>query len=221
MFNSYGINRVRDLLVVLSLLAVSLLPQSARAATLTFTNMRADMSTAIDPRSGNRIVSLLVNSTLFGPGGFAGGQFVDDAGIAPPDDNFWLADPFGATPPDDGMPAISFIIDSIGRVAGIDPTPFRLFIATPNGAGPLVIGELDFSGVTGSLGSLNLAGLVIDVVDAEGNRTGETYAVNPFTIEAVPLPAALSLFASGLGVMGLLGWRRRRKMAKAVAAQAQ
>jgi hypothetical protein len=28
---------------------------------------------------------------------------------------------------------------------------------------------------------------------------------------ATPLPAALPLFASGLGVMGLLGWRRKRK----------
>jgi hypothetical protein len=35
---------------------------------------------------------------------------------------------------------------------------------------------------------------------------------------ATPLPAALPLFAPGLGVMGLLGWRRKRKpAAKAVA----
>ena len=34
----------------------------------------------------------------------------------------------------------------------------------------------------------------------------------------VPLPAALPLFASGLGVMGLLGWRRKRKKAAATAA---
>ena len=26
-----------------------------------------------------------------------------------------------------------------------------------------------------------------------------------------PLPAALPLFATGLGVLGLLGWRRKRK----------
>jgi hypothetical protein len=40
-----------------------------------------------------------------------------------------------------------------------------------------------------------------------------------YSVEAVasptPLPAALPLFASGLGVMGLLGWRRKRKKAGA------
>jgi hypothetical protein len=35
---------------------------------------------------------------------------------------------------------------------------------------------------------------------------------------AVPLPAALPLFASGLGAMGLFGWRRKRKKAVANAA---
>jgi hypothetical protein len=33
-----------------------------------------------------------------------------------------------------------------------------------------------------------------------------------------PLPAALPLFATGLGAMGLLGWRRKRKAAAAIAA---
>lgn len=30
---------------------------------------------------------------------------------------------------------------------------------------------------------------------------------------AVPLPAALALFATGLGALGLIGWRRKRKAA--------
>ena len=30
-------------------------------------------------------------------------------------------------------------------------------------------------------------------------------------VSQVPLPAALPLFATGLGVLGLLGWRRKRK----------
>jgi len=32
---------------------------------------------------------------------------------------------------------------------------------------------------------------------------------------ATPLPAALPLFATGLGALGLLGWRRKRKQAAA------
>ena len=32
-----------------------------------------------------------------------------------------------------------------------------------------------------------------------------------FTPVATPLPAALPLFATGLGGLGLLGWRRKRK----------
>jgi hypothetical protein len=35
---------------------------------------------------------------------------------------------------------------------------------------------------------------------------------------ATPLPAALPLFATGLGAMGLLGWRRKKKAAAAIAA---
>lgn len=33
------------------------------------------------------------------------------------------------------------------------------------------------------------------------------------TLSQTPLPAALPLFASGLGTLGVLGWRRRRKVA--------
>ena len=38
-----------------------------------------------------------------------------------------------------------------------------------------------------------------------------------FTPVATPLPAALPLFATGLGALGLLGWRRKRKAATALA----
>ena len=37
-------------------------------------------------------------------------------------------------------------------------------------------------------------------------------------LDPTPLPAALPLFAAGLGVLGLLGWRRKPKNAAAIAA---
>lgn len=41
-------------------------------------------------------------------------------------------------------------------------------------------------------------------------------AISAPSVPSVPLPAALPLFASGMGALGLLGWRRKRK-AKAAA----
>ena len=40
--------------------------------------------------------------------------------------------------------------------------------------------------------------------------------VDPASVSAAPLPGALPLFASGLGALGLLGWWRKRKAARAV-----
>ncbi len=37
------------------------------------------------------------------------------------------------------------------------------------------------------------------------------------TVSAVPVPAALPLFGTGLGILGFLGWRRRRKAAASAA----
>ena len=38
-----------------------------------------------------------------------------------------------------------------------------------------------------------------------------TIQVGPLTRSAVPLPATLPLFATGLGALGLIGWRRKQK----------
>ena len=43
------------------------------------------------------------------------------------------------------------------------------------------------------------------------NDLQEEVAISIQSPSATPLPAALPLFASGLGALGLLGWRRKRK----------
>ena len=51
------------------------------------------------------------------------------------------------------------------------------------------------------------------------NDFGPSYiGLDDVSITATPLPAALPLFATGLGALGLLGWRRKRKNAAAIAA---
>jgi hypothetical protein len=51
---------------------------------------------------------------------------------------------------------------------------------------------------------------------AIGTGAGSSVTVTP--VSATPLPAALPLFATGFGVMGLFGWRRKRKASEAIAA---
>jgi hypothetical protein len=53
--------------------------------------------------------------------------------------------------------------------------------------------------------------------DACSSSTTVSFGPN-FETGSTPLPAALPLFASGLGAMGLFGWRRKRKNAAAHAA---
>ena len=46
--------------------------------------------------------------------------------------------------------------------------------------------------------------------DAGDFQPGGRLYLDNFKIVATPIPAALPLFATGLGVLGLLGWRRKR-----------
>jgi hypothetical protein len=46
----------------------------------------------------------------------------------------------------------------------------------------------------------------------------DLHAITSLTVSQTPLPAALPLFAGGLGGLGLFGWRRKRKNAPAIAA---
>jgi hypothetical protein len=50
----------------------------------------------------------------------------------------------------------------------------------------------------------------------DGSNAVTDHIVITGPISATPLPAALPLFATGLGTLGLLGWRRQRKRPRAM-----
>jgi PEP-CTERM motif len=56
---------------------------------------------------------------------------------------------------------------------------------------------------------LNPGDTTVFALEAPTDLVSVTGVNNPLN---TPLPAALPLFASGLGALGLLGWRRKRKV---------
>ena len=72
-------------------------------------------------------------------------------------------------------------------------------------------GVFTFFDVPGAIGTypvgINDAGQIVGGI-GDGSPTGQSFIAEP---TVTPLPAALPLFATGLGALGLLGWRRKRK----------
>lgn len=81
----------------------------------------------------------------------------------------------------------------------------------------------DFSLGTGGLAALTTLAVLpgdivgLEILKAAGEPFGDFVGVNlTIDLAPVPLPAAFPLFAGGLGLLGLLGWRRKRMAAAAV-----
>ena len=56
-------------------------------------------------------------------------------------------------------------------------------------------------------------GALISFVRINPNGTVFATTLDNFTVETTPIPTALPLFATGLGALGLIRWRRKRKAA--------
>jgi hypothetical protein len=98
----------------------------------------------------------------------------------------------------------------------LQATGGKLFYVSSSG---LVVGALftDFASAAQLEFGFNLADGGIHVQDSSDLHTIAGSVTQPFQIATeevvspVPLPSALPLFATSLGALGLLGWRRKRK----------
>jgi uncharacterized repeat protein (TIGR01451 family) len=115
-----------------------------------------------------------------------------------------------------------------------DPLPsgimFEKFLSTPTGTsasvdatGTIITWTIgDLAPVTTDALELQVMAVVTGLwtntatLNAVGAGGGPDLQVASATVDVTPLPAALPLFATGIGALGLLGWRRKRKV-KAVA----
>jgi hypothetical protein len=103
---------------------------------------------------------------------------------------------------------------------------------SPGGCGPLC--QLDNNGLAFSLANganvnifehsdpmitqCDTSGTVSACADELDTSFVTVFSAAPVPVSATPLPAALPLFATGLGAMGLFGSRRKRKAQAAIAA---
>lgn len=87
--------------------------------------------------------------------------------------------------------------------------------ALNNGFTQTVGASTDYSapGFVGFVSTQPFNVITLSIASPEGWEVADVV-----TASATPLPAALPLFASGLGGLGLLGWRRKRKAAAVAAA---
>ncbi|HXX06600.1 MAG TPA: hypothetical protein VEJ43_00845 [Pseudolabrys sp.] len=95
--------------------------------------------------------------------------------------------------------------------------PFTTILSLTAGTVYTVLMQAQAS-VDAGLTPITLPAFVDPTLTPEIDGYSIEYSPGLLSTSATPLPAAAPLFASGLGVLGLLGWRRKKKKAAALAA---
>jgi hypothetical protein len=135
-----------------------------------------------------------------------------------------LLEPLGISVGPQTITPLSFSFsDGVQTITNNNVASFGFIDFVTNSSGVIVSWYVYLFGVDGGeilTANSPLYNVYEDFVAGGGGSSWYAYnssAPGTWSVTTTPIPAALPLFASGLGVLGLLGWRRKRKAA-AVAA---
>jgi probable HAF family extracellular repeat protein len=113
-------------------------------------------------------------------------------------------------------------INDSGQVVGYSTTTTGQFGTIWNGTTAININTLLTSDPSGilllALTGINSFGQIVGYGSDSSGNWDAVLLTPTSSVSATPIPAALPLFASGLGALGLLGWRRKRKQVVELAA---
>jgi hypothetical protein len=136
----------------------------------------------------------------------------------------WPNDSFGAVIYQDGKYYVAHVTSGSYEFT----VPGTSDYVTLSGSGLTAADFSAFDFTTGTINTSDNPNFAGDTIEFGIGLRGVTPGCNPcdataqvnldnvsFTVSPTPLPAALPLFATGLGVLGLFGWRRKRKNAVA------
>jgi hypothetical protein len=99
----------------------------------------------------------------------------------------------------------------------VGPAPYTNFNSSFNSHNPFI--DLEGKFVVSGITDLLISSIVVQFgsVPGERNQTFACLTCAPPPPGETPIPGALPLFTSGMGVLGFLGWRRKRRLARQAA----
>jgi hypothetical protein len=124
-------------------------------------------------------------------------SFIFNAGGAP-----FVVDMLGNSSVGNGFDTAAFTISDNGNVI-----VNQSFANLASAQAFFSINNLFAIQLSGGLNNIQLA-----LNETMSGGEGFSFGFASASVSATPLPAALPLFASGLGALGLLHWRKRRKL---------
>lgn len=102
-------------------------------------------------------------------------------------------------------------ITSVDLVANV-ALGFHFTTIVPNGSPSSCLGCATLNGQTLTHSAFPTFTAILNLfTDYEAGSSDPHDPIGRWTVAPVPLPTALPLFATGLGALGLLSWRRKRK----------